>query len=475
MQTNALYYGDCLDWMKRWDDEIIDLVYADPPFNSNANYNILFSDRNNGSAQYRAFQDTWIWDEAAVERLTAYQNAPGRLAHDAIVGLHRILGACGMLAYLTYMAERLEHTYRLLKKTGSLYLHCDPTASHYLKILLDGIFGKKGGGRAFRNEIIWGYPASPSAARRDFPRKHDIILRYVKSSQWTFNADQVRIPYADSSLERVKYPANASKVMSGTDILLHKKGKIPPTPWLDIQQTYRYRNESLSYPTQKPLALMNRIIKASSNEEDVVLDPFCGCGTTVEAAKNLNRQFVGIDISSFAIDLIRNRRLKDKSIPVYGIPMDLPSAAKLAREDPFSFESWAVTRLPGFAPNTRQVADGGVDGRASIAHQPDDWDTRLALAQVKGGRFSLSGLRDFTGVINRDRAALGCFITLNPVQTPAAGAETANMGKISVEGYRFPRMQIWPISHYFDSRPPRLPIMNDPYTGKPLNQADLFA
>ena len=261
--------------------------------------------------------------------------------------------------------------------------------------------------------------------------------------------------------------------MSGTDILLHKKGRIPPTLWLDIQQTYRYRNDCLSYPTQKPLALMNRIIKASSNEEDVVLDPFCGCGTTVESAKNLNRQFVGIDISSFAIDLIRDRRLKDKSIRVYGIPMDLSSAAKLAQEDPFSFESWAVTRLPGFAPNTRQVADGGVDGRASIAHQPDDWDTRLALAQVKGG--TLSGLRDFVGVINRDRAALGCFITLHPVQTPAAGAETANMGKISVEGYRFPRMQIWPISHYFDSRLPRLPIMTDPYTGKPLNQADLFA
>ena len=224
----------------------------------------------------------------------------------------------------------------------------------------------------------------------------------------------------------------------------------------------------MGYPTQKPLALLERIVKASSNEGDIVLDPFCGCGTTVEAAKNLNRQFVGVDISSFAIDLVRDRRLKDQSIPVYGIPYDLISAEKLAREKPFDFESWAITRLPGFVPNTKQVADGGIDGRAYLADMPIDWDSKLALAQVKGGKFSLSGLRDFIGVTKRDQAALGCYVTLKPVKTKSAKMEMINTGKIQVGISSYPRMQTWSIQEYFDDRLPRLPTMNDPYTGKTM-------
>ena len=146
MQTNALYYGDCLDWMQQWDDQSVDLIYLDPPFNSKANYNQLFHKDGGGNAQFRAFTDMWFWDEAAADRLSMYENALGRKAHNVIVGLKRILGHCGMLSYLTYMAERLEHCYRLLKDTGSIYIHCDPTASHYLKVLMDAIFTKNGGG-----------------------------------------------------------------------------------------------------------------------------------------------------------------------------------------------------------------------------------------------------------------------------------------------------------------------------------------
>ena len=234
------------------------------------------------------------------------------------------------------------------------------------------------------------------------------------------------------------------------------------------------RSERLGYPTQKPLALLERIIQASSNEDDVVLDPFCGCGTAIDAARRLNRQWVGVDISSFAIDLIIERRLQDRTTPTRGIPYDMASASKLAREQPFNFESWAVTRLPGFAPNAKQVADSGVDGRATLATKPDNHDSRLALAQIKGGKFNLGSLRDFIGVTERDKAALGCFVTLYPVMTPATRSAVADFGKVSVSGYEYPRMQIWPISNYFEKRMPLLPIMADPYSGKPLLQDRLL-
>lgn len=232
--------------------------------------------------------------------------------------------------------------------------------------------------------------------------------------------------------------------------------------------------ERLGYPTQKPESLLERIVKVSTAEGDIVLDPFCGCGTTVAVAKKLNRQFVGIDISSFAIDLIRDKRLCDPSVPVYGIPLTLNQAKKLAREQPFNFESWAVTRLPGFAPNTKQVADGGVDGRATIADQPSNWESKLALAQIKGGKFNIDHLCAFIHVINRDNAALGCFVTLEPVDTPRSKREIAQLSNIYVEGVPFPRMQIWSIKDYFDNQFARLPIMNDPYTGKPTRQLEIF-
>ena len=466
MDLDTLYYGDCLEWMEQWGDECVDLIYLDPPFNSNANYNILFSNADSGEkAQYRAFNDTWHWDAAAAERYVLLRDAVARPAHGAVVGLHRVLGESGMLAYITYMAERLEHMRRLLKPTGSIYLHCDPTASHYLKVVMDAVFGK----RNFRNEIVWCYSRPSAPGQRQLSRVHDTIFWYSRGdAAWTFNPDAIRQPYAPGSLAREGYAAKASKVAAET-VELDERGKFPES-WIYIPPLKGNSREYLGYPTQKPLALLERIVKASSNEGDVVLDPFCGCGTAIEAAMRLNRRWAGIDISSFAIDLIRNVRLKEPTLPAKGMPFDIASARMLAREKPFDFESWAITRLPGFAPNTKKVGDSGIDGRATLAHTPDDGESRLALAQVKGGRFSLSALRDFIGVMERDKAAVGCFITLEPVESREARAEAAKCGKTSVLGVEYGRLQLWSIRDYFNNKRPEMPIMTNPYTGKVLDQ-----
>ena len=523
METETLYYGDCLDWMRQWDDASVDLIYLDPPFNSKANYNVLYSTDGGNDAQYRAFSDTWMWDESAADRYLAYAGATGRKAHDAIVGLHRILGPSGMLAYLTYMAERLEQMKRLLKPRGSIYLHCDDTASHYLKVVMDVIFGHVN----FRGEITWRRTSSHGNVTTNYGAVTDVILYYGGSGKPVWN--QVYVPYSRDHIEKkfasrdpdgrrfttsdlrnpgvrpnLQYTykgyephpngwAVSRKKMEQHDrdgrLYFPKKrsGRIRLKRYLDEQPGHKIQNlwtdispinsraaERLGYPTQKPRTLLERIIKASSNEGSIVLDPFCGCGTTIDAARRLNRRWAGIDISSFAIDLIRDKRLCDPTIAVKGIPTDVASAHKLAKDKPFDFESWAVMRLPGFAPNMKQVGDGGVDGRGMLATKPDDWASRLALAQVKGGRFSLSTLRDFIHVTDRDKAALGCFVTLDPVKTKAARMEVANAGKIRVSGYPYPRMQLWPISDYFDQRMPTLPVMNDPYSGKPMAQGTLF-
>ncbi len=522
MELNTLYYGDCLEWMEQWADECVDLIYLDPPFNSNANYNILFSNAvdNGVKAQYRAFNDTWHWDAASVERYAMFRDAVARPAHGAVVGLYHVLGESGMLAYIAYMAERLEHMRRLLKPTGSIYLHCDPTASHYLKVVMDAVFGMNN----FRNEITWerikGAGKTSQHASKRFGRCSDTLLFYSKTNEGGMNLSAVAAPYEDIEAsfpftdEKGRYkrrsPFRPPGLGARPNLCYEYKGASPPHPsgwtvsltrlreldesgelefaedgriwrkqrpgagvapndfWGDIPQVAR--KERLGYPTQKPLALLERIVKASSNEGDVVLDPFCGCGTAIEAAMRLNRRWAGIDISSFAIDLIRNVRLNDPSIPARGMPFDMASARMLAREKPFDFESWAITRLPGFAPNTKKVGDKGIDGRATLAHKPDNIDSRLALAQVKGGRFSLSALRDFIGVLNRDKAAVGCFITLDPVASREARAEAAKCGKASVLGVEYGRLQLWSIRDYFNKKRPDMPVMTNPYTGKVLDQ-----
>jgi DNA modification methylase len=517
MDTGTLYYGDCLDWMQKWNDNAVDLIYLDPPFNSNAGYNILFGEDQGGGAQYRAFDDTWYWDADAVKRYDEFAGAVARRAHNAIAGLYKAIGPSGMMAYLTYMAERLEQMERILKPTGSIYLHCDPTASHYLKIVMDGIFG----GEAFQNEITWKRNSSHNDSRK-YGNITDTILFYGNAR---INRDDIRVPLAPEYVKKfyrykdkkgrytagdltakgltgggyfydfhghpgpwrfpktrilelqaaglVHFPEKADGIPRLKRYLHENKGQIPPNIWLDIAPVQGAAKQRLGYPTQKPLALLERILLASSNPGDVVLDPFCGCGTTVEAAQRLNRQWAGIDISPVAIDIVKEKRLRDSSIPTKGIPADFASARKLAQESPFDFEGWAVTRIHGFAPNTRRVGDHGIDGRGTLAMKPDRYDSRLALAQVKGGRFNLGNLRDFKAVSDRDNGAVNCFISLEPVTSREAHAEAAGMRQIHIKGQPFDRMNLWSIADYFDGRMPSLPLMVDPYTGRVENQTEL--
>ncbi len=468
MDMDTLYYGDCLDWMTQWPDRSVDLVYLDPPFNSNMDYNILFDKADpGGQAQYRAFEDTWNWDAAAAERYARIEGGLARASRGAIAGLFAILGPSGMMAYLTYMAERLEQIGRLLTPAGSVYLHCDPTAGHYLKVLMDGIFGAQN----FRNEIVWriGWVSGYKTQKQGWIRNHDTILYYLNGDAARRKFNKEYIPYPPDYVRR------DGKRPTGKGIPVEDTWNCSNADILDSIMIKSFSSEKLGYPTQKPRALLERIVKASSNEGDVILDPFCGCGTTIDAVRRVGqRHWVGIDISAFAIDLIRQQRLKDATIPVKGIPFDLAAAQRLARERPFDFETWAVTRLPGFLPNTRQRGDGGVDGRGVIAMQPDNHASTIALAQVKGGRFALEQFRAFRSAIERDKAALGVFITLERVSSPSARREAAAMGEIAIQANRFPRLQLWSVAEYFEGKLPQLPIMKNPYTGKTLAQGELL-
>ena len=522
--ANTLYYGDCLEWLPQFPSESVDLIYLDPPFNSDQNYNLLFGNgkqETNGSqsAQVRAFADTWRWDDVASVRVDRLTRAAAHPAHKAIVGLRTTIGEGGMLAYLSYMGERLAEMPRLLKPTGSIYLHCDPTASHYIKVMMDGIFGHQN----FQNDIIWKRTSAHSSAKRCGP-VHDTILFYSVSDKFTWNAqyqphDPAYVashygnisedgrPYTHSDLTasgvrkgssgqpwRGFDPAskgNHWKFTIGNLENLDAEGRIywskkkatawpryiryldevKGTPlqdvWTDIHPLNAMASERLGYPTQKPLALLERIIRASTNPGDLVLDPFCGCGTAVVAAHKLNRQWAGIDISPFAIDLICNQRLSEYKVPTEGYPYDLAGARKLAREHPFKFEKWAVTRVPGIAPNDQQVGDGGIDGVGYLLAKPED-TTDQVLAQVKGGKYQLGQLRDFLGVMEREQAAMGLYTTVEPIRAAGARTEVTHKGFLTLGASQYPRAQLWSIEAYFNNSMPQLPALADPYTGKPV-------
>ncbi len=464
-EPDSLYFGDCLKVMQQWPDESVDLCYLDPPFNSKTNYNVLFGrERQNGFAQLTAFEDTWQWDGAAQERVDAIERAVRHPAHRIITGLRIALGECGMLAYLSYMAERLAEIRRLLKPTGSVYYHCDPTASHYLKVVMDAVFEQ----RNFRNEIVWAYQRWTGATKH-FQRMHDCVLMFARSNHSKFN--QLLEPHSAKGRRRHKGKTRKTTIMPDGTMVQEYVGGLGTKAMRDVWEiSFLNANakERLGYPTQKPLSLLERIIEASSNHGDIVLDPFCGCGTTVEAARKLGRRFVGIDISHFAIDLVRNRRLKDARIPVHGVPVDMATAERMAHDEALEFEKWAVTRVPGMVPNDRQVGDGGIDGRGTLL------SGGLVLAQVKGGSFQLGQLRDFRHVMAREDAACGVFTTLRPVRSRNARTEAHSAGFLELGATRYPKTQLWSIADYFDHRPPVLPALADPYTGKAM-QGDLFA
>ena len=465
MKKNTLYYGDCLEVMEEFDQRSVDLIYLDPPFNSKADYNIIFGtqrgdDDPDDLAQLTAFTDTWEWDADAQRRVDSIMSAIAHPAHRAMRAFKEIYpDGSGMLSYLSYMAERLAVMPRLLKNSGSIYLHCDPTASHYLKLIMDEVFGKSN----FRNEIVWGYK-SGGATKKWWAKKHDVLFYYAKNAkQVYFQAIKEKSYNRDFKPYRFK-GVDEYEDETGWYTLVNMKDV-----W-QIDMIGRTSGERLGYPTQKPLALLKRIISASSKAGDLVLDPFCGCGTTVEAAHQLKRDWIGIDISSYAIEVIRRERMKDMRIDLAGVPKDLKGAADFSARKPFDFEKWAVTRIRGFAPNTVQRGDGGIDGRALIfgAEQGND----LCIAQVKGGKPNIDALRAFANIIAGGKAAIGVFITLHKWDTPAVRKCIADAGTMKIGETAFNRLVMYSIDDHFRGLEPKLPPLAHPRTGKAF-QAEL--
>ena len=430
--TNALYYGDNLNVLKvlTEKDPFIDLIYIDPPFNSKRNYNILYTDliknEENGkktTALKEAFKDTWSNVELSKE-LRELQHLENRKLYNFLQS-NRDIFTDAQMSYLTMMSLRIYYMHRILKDTGSFYLHCDPTMSHYLKILLDMIFG----GKNFRNEIIWCYDRW-EADSKNFQTMHDIILRYSKTNNYTFNVLIEVDKKRRKTLER-GYTTNLLKngkrqliIYKGSenkenikklikkpkfDKIIYKEpmGRPLKDHWL-IDIIHPKAKERLGYPTQKPEALLERIIKASSNEGDVVADFFCGCGTTVTVAEKLNRRWIGVDISHLAIGLIEEKRLKPlkSKYDMEGFPSDISGAENLAHQDRFKFEQWVVEyKLQGH--QTKKTGDGGYDGFVVLDLGAKNLEI---LIEVKSGNCGIKNLREFENVIEKQNSDMGIFI-----------------------------------------------------------------
>ena len=444
---NTLYYGDNLEILREYiKDESIDLIYLDPPFNSNKDYNVLFSEKNGtqSPAQIKAFEDTWHWDRKTEETYREIEeNLPKKIA-DLIRALRSFLGENDMMAYLIMMAIRLQELHRVLKPIGSIYLHCDPTASHYLKLTMDAVFEAKN----FRNEIVWLYTRPGTKHQKQFPKVHDIILWYSKSNNWIFKPDSIRIPYSQKTIERGKYSVATSKVTKGINQRILPKGGKCPEDWWHIPMIQGNAGERLGYPTQKPEILLDRIIKASSKEGDIVLDPFCGCGTTVIVAEKLKRKWIGIDITHLAVTLMKHR-LENSfgnrvNYKVIGEPKDLKGAEELAREDPYQFQWWALG-LVGARPTEsekKKGADKGIDGCIYFHDEPKMIKTKAIIIQVKCGHINRGMIDALKGVVEREKAQIGVFIILQkptrPIQKEAlsAGFYESPSGKL------YPKIQI---------------------------------
>lgn len=510
---NKLYFGDNLDILRKYiDDESVDLIYLDPPFNSNATYNVLFAEKDGSqsAAQITAFEDTWHWDyEAEAAYHDIVTDGPRKLA-DLIQALRSFLGQNDMMAYLVMMAARLSELHRVLKPTGSLYLHCDPTASHYLKIVMDAVFGAQN----FQNEISWKRTSAHSDAKQGnvlhMGRIHDTILYYTRSDDAVRH--EVYQPYDEQYVDSFyryqdpdgrRYrlgdltgPGGAAKGNPRYEFLgvtrywrykkermeeLYRQGRIvqtrpgavpqykryldemPGIPlqdlWDDIQPIQSQAAERLGYPTQKPLRLLERIIRASSNPSDLVLDPFCGCGTTVIAAERLNRRWIGIDITHLAITLMRHR-LEDafgeqlSPYEVIGDPKDLQSAKALAEHDRFQFELWALGKVAARpAQDKKKGADTGIDGIINFFDDNSGKAKRIVV-QVKSGHVTRNQIGDLRGVMEREKATIAAFLTLEEPTAPMK-KEATDAGFYEPEhfpGLRYPRLQILTIEEILNGK-----------------------
>ena len=569
MTIRKLFFGDNAVVMQKKKailDESIDLVYLDPPFNSAADYNLLFKEDglSPDEAQMTAFKDTWTWDIPAGEAYLDIQN----LGNANLIGLiNALMGAFGktpMMAYLVNMALRLAIIHEKMKPTGSLYLHCDPKASHYLKMILDSIFGPT----MFRSEIVWRRTGAHNKSQRWAPI-HDIILFYTKSDVFTWN--KPKQPYMAGHVKehfkpdgkggwRTDYYGNvltgsgtrnglsgqpwkgvnptakgrhwaipgeiwAEVGLDPTGLNQHEKLDLlfnegfikfePGAAWpiyemavrpgqgpamgdiwayqpytegtvfgslVGIDEDVRWLGtrdqERLGYPTQKPLGLLRRIIQASSNEGDVVFDPFCGCGTTVEAAESLNRQWIGIDVSPFAIQLVRKRRIEGAfphlkmgvDFEVDGLPTSMTGAKTLAAQDKKAFEIWAVSSIDGL-PNTKKGADGGIDGK--LKFKPDGKVAKHAIVSVKGGKLKSDDIRALIAVAEREKATslgFGVLVCLEP-PTPKMRADAVAAGMVELAGGKYQKVQFLTVEEILSGKKPRLPFPELPDVFKKADAA----
>jgi len=513
--ANALYYGDNLSVLRdSIATESVDLIYLDPPFNSQANYNVLFKGPSGkmADAQIEAFEDTWHWGEGAERAFAEVLASPYTQAAELLRAMRSFLGENDVMAYLAMMAVRLIELHRVLKPTGSLYLHCDPTASHYLKVTLDSIFGKD----RFVSEIIWRRTNARGTSGK-WPRLHDVILQYSKSSNFSFQqlkiqAEKAKMPHtlvpgpdglkyqsyeltapgttkagdsgqpwrgfdpnryarhwANSTAERERWDREGLIHWPSDGGFPRRRDAEPFDPesrtvtvgdvWSDIDRLNQTARERLGYPTQKPVALLERIIRASSNEGDLVLDPFCGCGTSIHAAQKLGRSWIGIDVTHLAISLIE-RRLKDAfpgiAFEVHGTPKDLESALDLARRDKYQFQWWAVS-LVDARPygGKKKGADGGIDG--ILFFRSDKDKTEKALISVKGGENVAVGMiRDLIAVVEREKAAIGVLITL-ALPTRVMEREASAAGLYETPFEKVPKIQIITLAELFQGIRPRIP------------------
>ncbi|MCX7022848.1 MAG: DNA methyltransferase [bacterium] len=440
---NYLYYGDNLDILRRYvADETVDLVYLDPPFNSNVVYSAFFAEKNGtrAAAQIKAFEDTWTWNVESEATYAELVTAGGKVS-DALQGFRRFLGECDMLAYLAMMAPRLVELRRVLKPTGSLYLHCDPTASHYLKMLMDAVFGAK----QFRNEITWCYTGAASPGQRYFNRKHDVVFWYSRGEEWTFNPYVLEIPFAESTRRRAQHVDGSFGKTRSKPL---PEWKFPDDWWADII-ALKAGKERLGYPTQKPEALLERIIEASSNEGNLVLDPFCGCGTTVAVAQRLNRRWIGIDITHLAVTLIKNRLQNAFGAAVaqtyqpIGEPTSLPDAATLAESDPYQFQWWALGLVGARPVEQKKGADKGIDGKI-IFQGEKTGEFETVILSVKAGKTGSAHVRDLKGVVlGRKDAAIGVLISMQePTRDMKTEAATAGFYESATWGRKYPKIQL---------------------------------
>ncbi|MCX6338662.1 MAG: DNA methyltransferase [Candidatus Aureabacteria bacterium] len=523
---NTLYYGDNLDILRRdIPSESIDLIYLDPPFKSNQNYNVLFKEQDGSRAasQIQAFEDTWTWSQEDEKIFAELVTTGGKVA-DVMQAFRTFLGPCDMLAYLVMMCPRLIELRRALKSSGSIYLHCDPAASHYLKLLMDAVFGPEN----FRNEIVWRRSHPKGHAFTRLASTHDVILAFAKNAE-TVYWSPIYLPYDPEKSEQQysltdekgrKYQLTSllnpnpdrpnltyefkgiTKVWRWTKermmeadakglVVVPRGGKGIPRfkRYLDEQEGVPLGDwwndieivsggERLGYPTQKPVALLERIIQSSCPEGGTVLDPFCGCGTTIAAAQKLKRHWIGIDITHLAITLMK-QRLKDtfgieiisrdmkaegvKESPgkpyfsVVGEPVSVPDAAALAESDPYQFQWWALGLVGARPAEGKKGADKGIDGK--IVFQGDTVGKfETVVISVKAGNATVSHIRDLRGVVDREKAAIGVLISMEePTKPMKTEAATAGFYESKLWNKKYPKIQLLTIEDLLTGKQVKMP------------------